>query len=114
MTEEFENKKAEVISSELARKAVMMKLKKEQNIGVSFGFVAALGGVIIVPILLGIWGGTFLDKHYPVHFSWRLSLIFCGFVWGMINAFFWIKIEEEKIAKAEKKLQSEIEKEMKK
>ena len=114
MTEEFENKKAEEISSELARKAVIMKLKKEQNIGVNFGFVAALGGVIIVPILLGIWGGTFLDKHYPVRFSWRLSLIFCGFVWGMINAYYWIKLEETKTAESEQKLQAAIDQEMKK
>lgn len=114
MTAEFENKNAEKITSDLARKAVMMKLKKEQQLNVSFGLIAALGGVIIIPILLGIWGGTFLDTHYPVSFSWRLSLIFCGFIWGMINAYFWIKIEEEKIKHAETKLQEEINREMKK
>lgn len=111
---EFENKNAEELASDLARKAVMLKLKKEQQIHVSFGLIAALGGVIIIPILLGIWGGTFLDTHYPVSFSWRLSLIFCGFVWGMTNAYFWIKIEDKKIAESEKKLQEEINKEMKK
>ncbi len=113
MTAEFENKNAEKITSELARKAVMLKLKKEQRINVSFGLIAALGGVIIIPILIGIWSGTFLDTHYTVRFSWRLSLIFCGFVWGMINAYYWIKIEEEKIAASEKKIQEEINKEIK-
>ena len=111
---EFENNNADKITSDLARKAVVMKLKKEQQINISFGFIATLGGVIVIPILLGIWGGTFLDTHYPVSFSWKLSLIFCGFVWGIVNAYFWIKIENEKIALLDKKLQEEINKEMKK
>lgn len=111
---ESENKNTKEITESLARKAVMLKLRKEQKINVGFGLIAALGGVIIVPIILGIWAGTFLDANYPVTFSWRLSLTFCGFVWGIINAYFWIKIENEKIDEAEKKLQSEIEKEMQK
>ena len=111
---EFENKKAAEIIDDLARKAVRLKIHHRQDISAGFGLIAALGGVIIIPILIGIWAGTFLDEHYPVTFSWRLSLIFCGFVWGMVNAYFWIKIENEKIAAAERKLQNEIKKEMQK
>lgn len=113
MTAEFKNENAEKITSELARKAVMLKLRKNRDVSIGFGLIAALGGVIIIPILLGIWGGTFLDAHYPVNFSWRLSLIFCGFIWGMVNAYFWIKAENEKIIDDDKKLQEKIDKEMK-
>jgi len=111
---EFKDKNAEEITTHLARKAVMLQIKPEQRISAGFGQIAALGGVIIIPILLGIWGGTFLDEHYPVSFSWRLSLIFCGFVWGMVNAYFWIKIENEKIVASERRLKEQVDKEMKK
>ena len=110
---EFDNKKAQEIADNLARKAVRLKVDSEQNISAGFGMIAALGGVIILPIVLGLWAGIFLDTHYPISFSWRVSLTFCGFVWGMINAYFWIKIENEKIAAAERELQSQIDKEMK-
>lgn len=113
MAEEFKDKKAEEIADALARKAVRLKMRPEQNISAGFGMIAALGGVIIIPIVLGLWAGMFFDTHYPVSFSWRLSLTFCGFIWGMINAYFWIKIENEKIAATEHKLQAEIDKEMK-
>lgn len=111
---EFKDEKTEEIAEQLARKAVLRQIKPEQKISAGFGLIAALGGVIIIPILLGIWGGTFMDEHYPVSFSWKLSLIFCGFVWGMVNAYFWIKIENEKISASENLLQEKVNKEMKK
>ena len=111
---DFKNEKAEELTEELARKAVRLKLDNSQNISAGFGLIAALGGVIIIPILLGLWAGIFLDEHYPVTFSWRLSLTFCGFAWCMVNAYFWVKTEHEKIAAAERELQGQIDKEMKK
>lgn len=109
--EEDANKNVEQL---LVRKALLMQMKKEQKISTNLGKIATLGGVIIMPILLGIWAGTFMDTHYPVTFSWRLTLIFCGFVWGMINAYFWVKIENEKISATERHVQQQIEQEINK
>ncbi len=110
---EYNDKSSQEIADNLARKAVRLKMNNEQHISAGFGMIAALGGVIILPIVLGLWAGIFLDNHYPINFSWRVSLTFCGFVWGMINAYFWVKIENEKIAAAEHELQNQIDKEMK-
>lgn len=67
-----------------------------------YGMTAALGGVIIMPILIGIWCGGYLDEHFPQDFSWRLTLLFAGFAWGIFNAYHWLKIQEDKIERLEK------------
>ncbi|MEE6208085.1 MAG: AtpZ/AtpI family protein [Alphaproteobacteria bacterium] len=81
----------------LVHKAELMQQRGNRTWRANFGMIASLGGVIIVPILLGLWGGSYLDEVLPQRFSWRLSLLFVGFTWGFVNAYYWIKIENEKI-----------------
>ena len=50
--------------------------------------------------------GGYLDEKVPVHFSWRLSCLFMGAVWGAFNAYFWVKNEENKIRKIENELKN--------
>ena len=87
----------EDISQNLIHKAEMLQNRPNRRWHSNFGMIASLGGVIIMPILLCLWGGTYLDVHYPQHFSWRLSGIFLGFIWGLTNAYLWIKTENRKI-----------------
>lgn len=98
------------IQKTLTRKAKLLALRKKQKWRANFGMVAALGGVIITPLLIGIWSGGVLEELYPVDFSWRLTMLFLGFVWGGVNAYFWIKIENDKIKKNEQQIEMEIEK----
>ena len=98
------------IQKTLERKARLLAIRKKQRWRSDFGMVASLGGVIIVPILLGIWIGGKLEELYPVEFSWRLTMLFLGFWWGGINAYFWIKIENDKIKKNEQFIETEIKK----
>lgn len=81
----------------LVHKAEMIQRRSHRMWRANFGMIASLGGVIIVPILLGLWSGSYLDEVLPQRFSWRLSLLFVGFAWGFFNAYCWIKIENEKI-----------------
>lgn len=89
-----------------------MKRRYQRRWSSNFGMIASLGGVIIVPIILGIIGGGYLDEKFPQRFSWRLSLLFLGFVWGVVNAYFWIKIEDQKIAKMEQRISEKIKRSM--
>lgn len=98
------------IQKTLQRKAEQLKLRRKQRWNADFGMIASLGGVFIVPILLGIWGGKWLDEVFPQSFSWQLSLLFGGMLWGLINAYFWLKIENEKIARHEQHNEQEIKK----
>ena len=87
------------IKDELMRKAELLKRRSDRTWRANFGMIASLGGVIIVPILLGLFSGSYLDEVLPQRFSWQLSLLFVGFVWGFFNAYLWIKVENEKIEK---------------
>lgn len=103
MADDFDDTAEKEIHDTLLYKAQQLKVRRQQRWIADFGMIASLGGVIIVPILLGVFGGGWLDVHFPVDFSWRLSLLFLGFVWGLINAYYWLKIEDEKIRRNEKK-----------
>ena len=103
MADDFDDTAEKEIRNTLLHKAQQLKVRRQQRWSADFGMIASLGGVIIVPILLGVFGGGWLDTHFPVDFSWRLSLLFLGLVWGLINAYYWLKIEDEKIRRNEKK-----------
>lgn len=102
---EFKNHEQD-INEMLLHKAELLKLRSERHWSSNFGMIASLGGVIITPLLLGIFGGGWLDEHYPEHFSWRLSGLFLGFLWGGINAYFWVNIENKKIERLSKTIRS--------
>lgn len=102
------------IQQELTKKAAQLRVRHKQTWNAQFGMIASLGGVVIVPILLGIWSGGWLDEHFPQRFSWKLSLLFLGAVWGFINAYFWVKNEDAKIARNEQQVTQAINKESEK
>lgn len=98
---DFENPNDKKVCNRLVNKAEQIKHRPYRCWNAEFGMIATLGGVIIIPIVLGIWCGGWLDVYLPQRFSWRLSLLFLGFVWGLFNAYWWLKIEESKIKKLE-------------
>ncbi len=103
MADDFDDTAEKEIRNTLIKKAQQLKARRQQHWSANFGMIASLGGVIIVPILLGVFSGGWLDTHYPATFSWRLSLLFFGFVWGLANAYYWLKNEESKIEKNEQR-----------
>ncbi|MCI5634309.1 MAG: AtpZ/AtpI family protein [Alphaproteobacteria bacterium] len=103
MADDFDDTAAKEICNTLIKKAQQLKTRRQQHWNANFGMIASLGGVIIVPIVLGVFCGGWLDEHFPADFSWRLSLLFLGFVWGLVNACYWIKNEEAKIEKNEQR-----------
>lgn len=98
---DFEKFSQKEVCDNLIYKAEKIKQRPYRRWSSDFGMIASLGGVIIIPILLGIWGGGLLDECLPQRFSWRLSLLFVGCVWGAFNAYWWFKIEEAKIKRLE-------------
>ena len=92
----------------LLRKGKLLKQRTDKSFNSDFGMIASLGGVIITPILLGIWAGGYLDVSFPQTFSWRLILLFIGIIWGIFNAYLWIKNEEKKISRINQNKDKEI------
>ncbi len=101
---EFEKVQNAKVRDELVYKAELLKQRPYRRWRSGFGMIASLGGVIIIPVLLGIWFGGYLDETAPQKFSWRLSFLFVGFVWGIFNAYMWVAIENRKIAELDAKM----------
>ena len=94
---DFDDLHSRDVQKKLLHKTELLKNRPENRFNTDFGMIASLGGVIIIPILIGVFSGSYLEEKFPQHFSWRLSLIFLGFIWGIINAYLWIKNENRKI-----------------
>lgn len=58
----------------------------------SLSVLGVVGWSVVLPTLLGIALGVFLDSRWPGQMSWTLTLLFAGLVLGCINA--WIHIME--------------------
>ncbi|HWQ89009.1 MAG TPA: AtpZ/AtpI family protein [Desulfitobacteriaceae bacterium] len=88
-----------------AKAARKIKAKKENRAEVWFGLgmMGIIGWSIVIPTLLGVALGRWLDKNYQGSYSWTLMMLTLGLVIGCLNAWYWIKKEEEKIEQPEDK-----------
>jgi ATP synthase protein I len=82
---------------------VTRKLKSKRNPGRSvwmgLGTMGIVGWSVAVPTLLGLLLGIWLDKHYPLGFSWTLNLLIIGLVLGCFSAWYWVFKEAQAIHK---------------
>jgi ATP synthase protein I len=77
------------------------KLKAQRraarNIWYGFGMFGLIGWSVVVPTLLGLGLGLWLDSRYPGAHSWTLTLLLAGLVIGCLNAWHWVAREEKSI-----------------
>ena len=72
------------IEKKLIHKAQTMSYRDKRRFYINLGIIGVFAGHIIVPLLLGVWLGGWLDEHYPhPTISWRLNLIFIGLIIGL-------------------------------
>jgi len=57
------------------------------------GMFGLVGWSVVLPMLLGIFVGGWVDERWPSQVSWRLTLMFVGLGLGCFNAWLWIKKE---------------------
>lgn len=81
---------------EEATKKEARKLKarssKEVNAWWGFSLFGLVGWSLVIPILIGIFVGMFLDHRYAGH-TWTLSLLLAGVCVGIILAFYLVARE---------------------
>jgi ATP synthase protein I len=66
------------------------------------GMMGVIGWAVIVPTLLGVALGLYLDRSYPhPTISWTLSLLVVGIFLGSLNAWYWVSRESGEIGSAE-------------
>lgn len=88
------DKMVEDIEGQHTRK---MRARRNKNGSAWFGLgmMGTIGWTVVVPTLLGIALGIWLDTQWPGSFSWTLTLLFTGLVIGCINAWMWVSREQE-------------------
>ena len=84
---------------ELNRK-VIRKLKAQQegdrSILSGLGLFGMVGWSVMVPTLLGLALGLWIDRRFPSPYSWSLMLLLLVVGLGCWNAWYWVKQEQER------------------
>jgi ATP synthase protein I len=80
------------VTKKEARK-IYAREHEEENVWFWLGMMGMVGWAVAIPTLIGVALGVWLDKAYPVKFSWTLTFLFIGVVLGCFNAWRWINKE---------------------
>ncbi|MDO8671170.1 MAG: AtpZ/AtpI family protein [Dehalococcoidia bacterium] len=67
--------------------------RTEHSIWFGLGMFGLVGWSVVVPILVGIALGVWLDQHHPGSYSWTLTLLILGLVMGCLSAWHWLSKE---------------------
>ena len=88
MPEKLSQSEENLIRQVGLRQARMVRRQKEGLPGFwqAAAMVGAIGWSIAVPSLIGVAAGTWIDHHWPSHFSWTLTLLVVGLALGCADA----------------------------
>ncbi|PKH03958.1 F0F1 ATP synthase subunit [Psychromonas sp. MB-3u-54] len=59
------------------------------------GMMGLIGWSVVVPTLLGLALGLWLDSHSSGPRSWTLALLVAGLILGCFNAWYWVDKEQQ-------------------
>lgn len=66
---------------------------KKSSIWFWMGMFGMVGWAVMIPTLLFIALGIWIDKTFPSRYSWTLMLLIVGILTGCLNGWYWIKKE---------------------
>ncbi len=82
------------IGTKAARKA-RARREPKRDLWFGVGMFGLVGWSVMIPTLLGIALGIWVDKLWPGRISWTLTLLFLGVIVGCRNAWYWIERERQ-------------------
>jgi len=73
------------------------RARREGDRGIWFGLgmFGLVGWSVMIPTLLGIAVGVWLDLRFETETSWTLTGVVVGVAAGALNAWFWVKRKSE-------------------
>lgn len=98
------NEAPPVAGSGLSEKVGARELRKlrargtrDRTLWLGLGMFGVIGWSIVVPTVMGIVLGLWLDRRWPGDFSWTLALLLAGVTLGCLNAWYWVSNERRVI-----------------
>lgn len=76
--------------SKKAKRKIKAQGEDRGSVWSGLGMFGMVGWSVAVPTLLGAALGLWLDKRYPVTFSWTLSCLILGLFAGCVIAWYWV------------------------
>ncbi|MBD3288794.1 ATP synthase subunit [candidate division KSB1 bacterium] len=67
--------------------------KKSRALWYGIGMFGVVGWAVVIPTLLFLAIGIYLDTKIEDKISWTLIFLFVGVVTGCLNAWYWVKRE---------------------
>jgi ATP synthase protein I len=94
MKQEHENHEqfSEAVRTRQARRE-RWRREGERSIGQNLAMIGALGWTIVLPALLGIFAGRWLDRQFGMGIFWTLGLLTAGLAIGCMLA--WKRMRSE-------------------
>lgn len=97
------NELSEEVGSREARK-IRARRTRDRTLWVGISMFGVVGWSIVVPTLIGVVVGLWLDRKFPGGFSWVLALLLAGVTLGCLNALYWVNREREAIEEEEREV----------
>lgn len=78
-----------------AKRKMRYRQQQDRNILFWLGMFGLVGWSIVIPTLIGVVFGAWIDRRWPGPESWTLMLLLAGIVVGCLSAWYWIKQETQ-------------------
>ena len=91
-----EKRPGEEFRDQVSRKEerkLQARRERERGIWFGLGMFGLIGWSIMIPTLIGVAIGVWIDTRWPSRISWTLICLLIGVILGCLNAWFWIKRE---------------------
>lgn len=81
-------------SHEIERKGAI-KLRgqgeKDETVWFGLGMFGIVGWSVVIPTLIGVALGVWIDHTWASQYSWTLMLLIAGLLIGCVNAWYWVR-----------------------
>jgi len=98
-TKEQNNRTEDHLSTRVgAKEARKLRARRQKGRNVLWSglyMTGVVGWFVSLPTLIGVFIGKWLDKVVPARFSWTLTLLLVGLIFGCCNAWYWLKKESK-------------------
>ncbi len=81
------------------RRKIKARRDKGRAVWMGLGLFGVIGWSVMIPTIIGIAIGLWMDSKWTGNISWTLTFLFIGIALGCWNAWYWIQKEREEIEK---------------